>query len=108
MIFKGSMNYDQHGRKRKKRITSKRRSSSGLGHHSFTVATRDHAPHASPVLEQARLHREKYPSMPIGEYKPDKDTSYKKEVSKNYTVSIAYNKGAYQVIPKDDVEHIGK
>ena len=108
MIFKGSINYDQHGRKRKKRITSKRRSSSGLGHHSFTVATRDHAPHASPVLEQARLHREKYPSMPIGEYKPDKDTSYKKEISKNYTVSIAYNKGAYQVIPKDDVEHIGK
>ena len=41
-------------------------------------------------------------------YTPDKDTSYKKEVSKNYTVSIAYNKGAYQVIPKDDVEHIGK
>ena len=108
MIFKGSMNYDQHGRKRKKRITSTRRSSSGLGHHSFTVATRDHAPHASPVLEQARLHREKYPSMPIGEYTTPKDTSYKKEESKKHTVAIAYNKGAYQVIPRNDIKHIGK
>lgn len=108
MIFKGSMNYDQHGRKRKKRITSTRRSSSGLGHHSFTVATRDHAPHASPVLEQARLHREKYPSMPIGEYKPEIDKSYRKEISNKYTVSIPYNKGAYQVIPKGEVKDIGK
>ena len=34
--------------------------------------------------------------------------SYKKEVSKNYTVSIAYNKGAYQVIPKKEVKSIGR
>ena len=76
----------------KEKQKRKTRSSNGLGHHSFTVAMRDHAPHASPVLEAARKHREKYPSMPIGEYKPEVDTSYKKEVSKNYTVSIAYNK----------------
>ena len=25
-----------------------------------------------------------------------------------FTVSIPYNKGAYQVIPDDDIEHIGK
>ena len=85
MIIKGSLGYDQYGRKRKK--TSKRRSSSGLGHHSFTVATRDHAPHASPVLEQARLHREKYPSlmeqqMKSGTYKADGDGMRKKEPMK--------------------------
>lgn len=108
MIFKGSMNYDQHGRKRKNKISNRRRSSSGLGHHSFTVATRDHAPHASPVLEQARLHREKYPSLPIGEYSTPKDNSYKKDISNQYTVSIPYNKGAYQVIPKNEVKDIGK
>ena len=101
------MNYDQHGRRRKKSARM-RRSSSGLGHHSFTVATRDHAPHASPVLEASRKHREKYPSLPIGEYKPDIDKSYQKEISNQYTVSIPYNKGAYQVIPKDEVKHIGK
>ncbi len=25
-----------------------------------------------------------------------------------FTVSIPYNKGAYQVIPDDDIEHIGR
>ena len=46
--------------------------------------------------------------MPIGKYKTPTDNSYKKEVSKQYTVSIAYNKGAYQVIPQKEVKDIGK
>ena len=103
MIIKGSLGYDQHGRKRKQK--RKTRSSNGLGQlvHRCRII-----PCLLTILEAARKHREKYPSMPIGEYKPEVDTSYKKEVSKNYTVSIAYNKGSYQVIPKDDVEHIVK
>ena len=32
----------------------------------------------------------------------------KREISKGYTVAPAYNKGAYQVIPRTDVKHIGK
>ena len=32
----------------------------------------------------------------------------KREISKGYTVAPAYNKGAYQVIPKEDIEWIGK
>ena len=108
MIFKGSMNYDQHGRKRKNRPTHKRRSSNGSGQRAFVPLVQDHTLPSSPILEQARLHREKYPSMPIGEYTTPKDTSYKKEESKKHTVAIAYNKGAYQVIPRDDIKHIGK
>jgi hypothetical protein len=46
--------------------------------------------------------------MPVGEYKTPQDNSYKKDISKQYTVSIAYNKGAYQVIPKKEVKDIGK
>ena len=49
-----------------------------------------------------------YPSAKSTEYKTPEDTSYKKEISKQYTVSIAYNKGNYQVIPKDEVKDIGK
>ena len=52
--------------------------------------------------------QKKIASAPIGEYKVPKDTSYKKEISKQYTVAIAYNKGAYQVIPNSDLKHIGK
>jgi hypothetical protein len=44
----------------------------------------------------------------VKEYQTPEDTSYKKEISKQYTVSIAYNKGAYQVIPKKEVKDIGK
>ena len=36
------------------------------------------------------------------------DNSWKLEISKKYTIAPAYNKGAYQVIPPTDVEHIGK
>jgi len=41
-------------------------------------------------------------------YSPERDDSWKAEASKNFTVAPAYNKGAYQVIPRKDVEHIGK
>ena len=44
----------------------------------------------------------------MGEYTVPEDNSYKADISKQYTVSIAYNKGAYQVIPKGEVKDIGK
>ena len=58
---------------------------------------------------EAQAHREKYPSWTGTQtYSAPEDQSYKKEVSKNYTVSIAYNKGAYQVIPKKEIKSIGR
>lgn len=39
---------------------------------------------------------------------PSPTPDYKKEVSGRYTVAPAYNKGAYQVIPRKEVEDIGK
>ena len=58
--------------------------------------------------QSSKEHREKYPSLMDMAYVPQKDTSYKVEESKNFTVAPAYNKGAYQVIPKGDVKHIGR
>jgi len=37
-----------------------------------------------------------------------KDTSWKIEESRNFTVAPAYNKGAYQVINKSNIKDIGK
>ena len=60
-------------------------------------------------MEAAKKHREMYPSWTgKSSYSAPEDQSYKQEVSKNYTVSIAYNKGAYQVIPKKEIKSIGK
>jgi len=36
------------------------------------------------------------------------DNIWKIEESKNYAISPAYNKGAYQVVPKSDLKYIGK
>ena len=94
MIVKGSMNYDQFGRKRKKKATKRRK-------------TVDKVVISSPKLTKSSK-KPIYPSAKPTEYKTPEDTSYKKEISKQYTVSIAYNKGAYQVIPKNEVKDIGK
>ena len=91
---KGSMLYDQFGRKRK------------VSHlYKSKKATPNFAKQAK---KQFKREEEIYASAPIGEYTAPVDNSYKKDISKQYTVSIAYNKGAYQVIPKGEVKDIGK
>ena len=101
MIVKGSLGYDQHGRKRKqlrkktKKVNSK-----------WTKATK--SDNSGKVFKQDSSNKTKYPSAKVMDYKTPEDTSYKKEISKQYTVSIAYNKGAYQVIPRKEVKDIGK
>ena len=32
----------------------------------------------------------------------------RRRISSQYTIAPASNKGAYQVIPKEDIKHIGK
>ena len=95
MIIKGHMTYDHYGRKRKSK---------------FTKAVRSPAQQWKTYTPEPTTRREtkEYPSAPLSEYTPARDTSYKQKASEKYTVSIAYNKGAYQVIPKEEVKHIGK
>lgn len=95
MIIKGQMTYDQHGRRRKSK---------------FTKAVKTKQPEWKTFAPDTTFRRttEKYPSAPMSQYTTPQDNTYKQKESKNYTVSIAYNKGAYQVIPKEEVKHIGK
>ena len=100
-FYQGSLRYDIHGRKRKTKSMAKPKRKI----QTFKEWKRE----PSLAEMQSREHREKYPSAPItSEYTPSKDSSWKQEESKNFTVAPAYNKGAYQVIPRKDVEHIGK
>lgn len=88
------MMYDQYGRKRKvKHLYSKKAKKPDF---------------KAQQQKQFKKKEETYASAPIGEYTVPEDNSYKKDISKQYTVSIAYNKGAYQVIPKGEVKDIGK
>lgn len=95
MIVRGSMNYSPCGRKRKTNAWKK------------TVAKASKSVlHTSAKTTQPKA--KEYPSMKASKYSEPVDNSWKVEESKKFTVAPAYNKGAYQVIPRSDIKHIGK
>ena len=52
-----------------------------------------------------------YPSMTCDKgYEPSNTLSKeeRQRISSEYTVAPSYNKGAYQVIPRNEVKHIGR
>ena len=96
MIIQGSIGHTYSGRKRKNISKVKK------AQKPFIPLER-----SKPALW--KLREGEYKSAPLTPPKKVKiDHSYKKEISKNYTVAIAFNKGAYQVIPNSDIKHIGK
>ena len=78
---------------------------------AFKPAKPDFA--AQERARQMKEHAKKCPSMPLtggGSTKKD-DPDWEKEkaeICKNYTIAPAYNKGAYQVIGKNNIKDIGK
>jgi hypothetical protein len=92
MIFQGSLRHSPSGRKRKTNAWKKIKRPDFVAQSTKTISTK------TPEI----------PSYKSTGYKPATDTSYKVEESKKFTVAPAYNKGAYQVIPRGDVEWIGK
>jgi len=96
--FHGSMKYDMHGRNRKTNAWKK-----------TPKRTPEFKPLENYSIGNGEDHRKKYPSVSdMTRYVSQQDNSYKLEESKKFTVAPAYNKGAYQVIPRGDVKHIGK
>ena len=93
MIINGSINHSYSGRKRKTHRKVKKIE-----------------PAFKPLVRKEVYRRdvEYYPSAPMTMGKDMPDSSYKKEVSKSYTLAPAYNKGAYQVISKENIKHIGR
>jgi len=103
----GSLRYDMNGRKRKaykkNNPTVKKQRVSAK---SFTPVTPDR-------IKDIQDHYDKYPSFtsPAGKGKGTLNSKWqaeKQEISKGYTVAPAYNKGAYQVIGKNNIKDIGK
>lgn len=95
----GSLRYDMSGRKRKTKALN---------------TTKKYKPAFQElVVKPSRYVRDEQPEYKSAPLTPPSsnvqvDDSYKREVSKNYTVSIAYNKGGYMVVPNSDLTHIGK
>ena len=102
MIINGSLNYDSHGRRRKT-VRTKRKSHRSKWTKVGAVAQQG---------ERRTCTAKVAGSIPVSSTNAAKgtkvDNSWKVEISKKYTVAPAYNKGAYQVIPTSDIQHIGK
>lgn len=96
----GSLRYDPTGRKRKTKALSSCKKYSK----SFTeLQSRNLNPN---YIDQREVYKSNMNSSNLSTVQAD--DSYKLEVSKNYTVSIAYNKSGYQVVPASEVRYIGK
>lgn len=71
-------------------------------------------PQKSYAQQQIEEFNKKYPSSStmISNSKGDGENAEwqkeKQQISSTYTIAPAYNKGAYQVVPKNEVKHIGK
>ena len=97
-FYAGSLRYGPNGKKRKTKSMSKPKAK--------TMADFDWS---TPKQNSAVRETKHYPSAPLTPVNNKaEDQSWKLEESRNFTVAPAYNKGAYQVIPKGDVKHIGK
>ena len=111
----GSLRYDMHGRKRKcVSLKQKKRGCSSVGRApALQAGGRRFEP--SQLHQQTREDRVRLLAPLKSDYQSAKEIAdaikfaeEKREISRGYTVAPAYNKGAYQVIPRTDVKHIGK
>jgi hypothetical protein len=96
MIINGSNNYTYSGRRR----------------HSVKKVRKVEPvfrPVTKPLFSNPRIDElYKYPSAEAKKPTAKTDQSYKKEISSQYTLAPAYNKGAYMVIPRSEVKDIGR
>jgi|TARA_B100000902_G_scaffold3375_1_gene4301 hypothetical protein len=95
MIINGSMRYAASGRKK---------NNQSLYQNKRKVQYMQLHANDKPVIRETP----DYPSAPLTPYKPQPSQDWKVEASSEYTIAPAYNKGAYQVISKDNIEDIGK
>ena len=105
-----SLRYDMHGRKRKTNSLSKPKKKSHSFNTSRSYEASSRAPEPSYMSDlrdlKAKLESEDQRVKRIKEEKAFKEERLK--ISSNYAIAPAYNKGAYQVIPKSDLKYIGK
>ena len=110
--YSGSLRYDMHGRKRKTKALSKPKKK----YHTVSYSNNfERKPNNNKEVLQA--YKEKYfiKSAPLKsdydrakEIQREQERKMRVEESSKYTIAPAYNKGAYQVIPRECVKDIGR
>lgn len=95
MIIHGSMRHAPSGRRKKKLPTVRRKKQAFTPYVPSSVYRRETPEYKSVSID---------PKIAAGV----ENSSYKKEISSKYTLAPAYNKGAYQVISKENIKDIGR
>jgi len=88
LVVKGSINYSFSGRRRR------------------TVSSKKKKAVFKELKPKSKSIEQRYPSAALTPYVDPKKVD--RTLTKTYTVAPAYNKGAYQVISKDNIKDIGK
>ena len=96
MIIQGSIGHTYSGRKRKKRVSKVKKAQKPF----IPLEKSEQVFKIAPWAKRDKVYKSAALTC-TQDLIPD--DSYKKEISKNYTVAIAFNKGAYQVIPNSDI-----
>jgi hypothetical protein len=104
MIVQGSLNYTTSGRSK---VSSKSRKKRRQQIHHWQTTKDDSI---IPGVDWKDSNRPVYPSVALGEPNPDETAKQDKSYasSSKYTIAPAYNKGAYQVIGKENIKDIGR
>ena len=97
----GSLRYSMNGKKRKTKSLNKAKRPKNVWTKTTSLSVM-----SPPSVKE-------YPSYTTSVVSPmsGKDVKWEQEklkISSSYTVAPAYNKGAYQVVPRSEVECIGK
>ena len=104
--FYGSMTHSYSGRKRKTTAYKTRSKRTNVSTETLKVPQ-----HVLDRMEESRKFNERYPSFmgsSASTCSVSTDAEMKRNESKNWTEAPAYNKGAYQVIPKTNIKDIGR
>lgn len=101
ITVRGSMKHTSSGRRRKTNAWSSR-----------TKTAKDYSWGYTPESPSSYVRESVYyPSVSNNVHCTVNETLSKEErqrISSEYTIAPSYNKGAYQVIPRSEVKHIGR
>ena len=100
MIVQGSLRYTTCGRKVSSKAQRKRRQQ--VWHWKKVEPRTEQEP-----LDWKHSYRKVYPSASLGDPDPA-ETQKTKHYTSSHTVAPAYNKGAYQVISRENIKDIGR
>ena len=98
------MNYTTSGRKKKSQVRRRKRDKEFKEFNGRSSITNTRTGDGTEYVSAPDCRN----SSSVSNFSTEEWKQLRIAISSNYTLAPAYNKGAYQVVPRNEVEHIGK